>query len=221
MSLDLFEKINNLHLPKPSGILQVGASYGQEIEYFIENGIKNALLIEPLPEPFAYISEICRKLPGYIAFNGLCSEASGQEHKFHIASNGGQSSSILKPDKHKDIFSFVNFEENVSMRSTTLDDILHFLISNGYSNVIDNLDTLYMDVQGAEFKVLLGSPRTLKNINYIYTEIIRGELYQGMQSLDTYCSLLEAHGFTLNNLNFNEYHHADVLFVRKSILNLK
>jgi FkbM family methyltransferase len=220
MSLDLFEKINNLHLPKPSGILQVGASYGQEIAYFIENGIKNALLIEPLPEPFAYISEICSNLPGFIAFNGLCSEASGQEHKFHIASNGGQSSSILEPDKHKDMFSFVKFEEDVFMRSTTLDDILQFLISNGYSNVIDNLDTLYMDVQGAEFKVLLGSPRTLKKINYIYTEFIRGELYQGMQSLETYCSLLDAHGFTLNNLNFNEYHHADVLFIRKSILNL-
>lgn len=220
MSLDLFEKINNLHLPKPKGILQVGASYGQEIEYFINNGIENALLIEPLPEPFEYISEICRKLPGYIAFNGLCSEASGQEHTFHIASNGGQSSSILEPDKHKDMFSFVKFEENVSMRSTTLDEILYFLNSNGYSNVINNLDTLYMDVQGAEFRVLLGSPRTLKKINYIYTEIIRGELYQGMHSLDTYCSLLEAHGFTLNNLNFNEYHHADVLFIRKDILGL-
>lgn len=221
MSLLLFKTLNSLNLPKPKGILQVGASYGQELEAFINNGINNALLIEPLPEPFAYISEICRKIPGYIAFNGLCSESSGQEHKFHIASNGGQSSSILTPDKHKDMFSQVKFDDEVSMQSTTLDEILTFLNSNGYSKIIGKLDTLYMDVQGAEFRVLLGSPRTLKQINYIYTEIIRGELYQGMQSLDTYCSLLEAQGFTLNNLNFNEYHHADMLFIRKSILGLQ
>lgn len=220
MPLPLFETLESLNLPKPKGILQVGASYGQELEMFIKNGVNYALLIEPLPEPFAYISEICRKLPGYIAFNGLCSETSGQEHKFHVASNGGQSSSILEPSKHKDIFSHVKFDDEVIMHSTTLDEIFQFLNSNGYSKIIDNLDTLYMDVQGAEFRVLLGSARTLKKINYIYTEIIRGELYEGMQSLDTYCSLLEAHGFTLNNLNYNAYHHADVLFIKKDLLGL-
>lgn len=220
MSEFLFKTIDSLNLARPKGILQVGASYGQELESFMNHGVNNALLIEPLPQPFAYISDICRKIPGYIAFNGLCSEASGQEHKFHIASNGGQSSSILTPDKHKDMFSHVKFGDQVLMQSTTLDEILSFLNSSGYSGIIENLDTLYMDVQGAEFRVLLGSPRTLKQINYIYTEIIRGGLYQGMHSLDTYCSLLEAQGFTLNNLNFNEYHHADMLFIRKSILGL-
>lgn len=33
-----------------------------------------------------------------------------------------------------------------------------------------------MDVQGAEFKVLLGAGRTLSSVNYIFTELIRGAL---------------------------------------------
>jgi FkbM family methyltransferase len=220
MSTNLFSLLSNLELPLPRGILQVGASYGQELEDFIGHGIKKALLIEALPEPFEHISQICQKTPGYIAFNGLCSEASGIEHVFHIASNGGQSSSILKPIKHLEIFDFVKFEEEIRLRSTTVDDIIQFLIQNNYSSITDDLDTLYMDVQGAEFKVLLGSPRTLKQINYIYTEFIRGNLYQDTLPIESYCALLDAHGFTLNNLNFNKFHHADVLFIRKDLLSL-
>jgi FkbM family methyltransferase len=220
MSTNLFSILANIEQPMPKGILQVGASYGQELAEFRNNGVEKALLIEPLPEPFAYISDICKNIPGYIAFNALCSEVAGVEHTFHVASNGGQSSSILKPLKHLDLFNTVKFDQEISLQSTTVDDILQFLNQNGYQNITHDLDTLYMDVQGAEFKVLLGAARTLKQINYIYTEFIRGELYQGTVSLETYCSLLEAHGFTLNYLSFNKYHHADILFVRKSILGI-
>lgn len=220
MSNNLFSIIDNLELPKPRGILQVGASYGQELDDFINYNIKNALLIEPLPEPFSYISKLCERIPDYIAFNALCSEVAGQQYNFHVASNGGQSSSILKPHKHLQMFESVKFDQEISLTSTTVDDIILFLNQNGFQKVTNELDTLYLDVQGAEFKVLLGSTRTLKQVNYIYTELIRGDLYQDTTSLATYCSLLEAHGFTLNNLNFNKYHHADVLFIRKSVVGL-
>lgn len=220
MSKSLFSLLHDLALPYPKGILQIGASYGQEIVEFQNQGVSNAVLIEPLPEPFAYISNLCKNIPGYIAFNALCSEASGLEHTFHIANNGGQSSSILKPAKHLEVFDFVKFESTIKITSTTVDEIIQFLNSNNYSSVTSNLDTLYMDVQGAEFRVLLGSPKTLKQINYIYTEFLRGELYQGTESLATYCSLLDAHGFTLNYLEFERHHHANVLFIRKSLIGL-
>lgn len=220
MSSILFDTLKACELPDPKGILQVGASYGQELQTFFNHHISYCLLIEPLPAPFAYISDICTRTPGYIAFQALCTESPGQIFNFHVASNGGQSSSILLPHKHKELFDSVKFEEDIELTSTTVDDIISFLDSNGYNSITKALDTLYMDVQGAEFRVLLGAPKTLKNINYIYTEIIRGDLYKDMVSLSSYCSLLEFHGFTLNNLNFNKYHHADALFVRKSLLGL-
>lgn len=97
MDTILFEILRNADLPHPRGILQVGASYGQELDAFREAKIKAVILVEPLPEPFVHIAEQCKKLPGFIAVNALCSDAAGQPHQFYVSSNGGQSSSILKP----------------------------------------------------------------------------------------------------------------------------
>jgi len=220
MTSPLFEILAAAELPNPTGILQVGASYGQEIQSFVDAGITTGLLIEPLPEPFAHIAAWCKRTSGFIAFNALCADSSGEKHKFYVANNGGQSSSIMKPGKHLEIFDYVKFNETLEISSTTVDEILRFLIQQGHGDTTKKLDTLYMDVQGAEYKVLLGAPHTLKQINYVFSELIRGDLYENSVSLSNYCSLLDAQGFTLNYLKFNKYHHADMLFVRKKLLSL-
>jgi FkbM family methyltransferase len=221
MSFDLFQAIKAVGLPPPKGILQVGASYAQEFQQFLDNGVTSGLLIEPLPAPYQHVAELCKRVPGFVAFNALCTDVAGEKHTFHVASNAGMSSSILKPKGHLEVFDYVKFEQNVELVSTTVDDIVQFLAANGHQGVTDQLDTLFMDVQGAEFKVLLGSGRTLKRMNYIYTELIRSDLYEGMMPLTTYCAFLEAQGFVLNKLDYNAQHHADALFVRKGLLGLK
>ncbi len=221
MSFDLFDAIQAVGLHKPRGILQVGASYGQEFQQFIDRGVECGLLIEPLPAPYEHIANLCRQRAGFVAFNALCTDVAGEKHRFHVASNAGMSSSILPPKNHLQVFDYVRFDQTVELTSTTVDHIVAFLEQNGQAGVTQGLDTLFMDVQGAEFKVLLGACRTLRRIDYIYTELIRSELYEGMQSLATYCSLLDAQGFVLNKLDYNAHHHADALFVRKELLGLK
>jgi FkbM family methyltransferase len=220
MANTFFDLIAASNAPPPKGILQIGASYGQELQQFLDHGVNRAILVEPLPEPFAYIANICKTAPGFIAFNGLCADFSNKVYKFHVASNGGMSSSILAPKKHLEMFEQVRFDQTVEITTTTVDELMAFLKLNGYGPITDAIDTLYMDVQGAEYKVLLGAPRTLQSINYVTMELIRGDLYEGIQPLAAYCALFEAQGFTLNNLNFNAHHHAEALFIRKSLLNL-
>jgi FkbM family methyltransferase len=221
MSFDLFDAVHAVGLHQPRGILQVGASFGQELQQFVDRGVECALLIEPLPAPYEHIAGLCRQRPGFVAFNALCTDVAGEKHRFHVASNAGMSSSILAPKNHLSVFDHVSFEQTVELTSTTVDDIIAFLDQNGQRGVTQGLDTLYMDVQGAEFKVLLGAGRTLRRIDYIYTELIRSELYEGMQPLSAYCALLDAQGFVLNKLDYNAQHHADALFVRKGLLGLK
>jgi FkbM family methyltransferase len=218
---NFFDLIDGLKSSKPFGIMQVGASYGQEIELFKKNRISNCIMIEPLPDPFNYISNICKSTPGYIAVNALCSDIVNENVQFHVASNGGQSSSMLKPKDHLKIFDYVKFEEVINLTTTSVDSIYEFMLKNElYSETISKIDTLYLDVQGAEFKVLLGSIRFLKKINYIYFELIRGGLYENMTDLIDYISFLKTQGFVINNINFNEFHHSDVLFVKKELINL-
>lgn len=221
MPVNLFDALQAVGLPAPRGILQVGASYGQEFNAFIERGVTRGVLVEPLKAPFDHIAGLCRQVPGFVAVNALCSDVAGESHRFHVASNAGMSSSILAPQKHLEVFDTVKFDQTTELVSTTVDDIIRYLEANGHGAVAGALDTLYMDVQGAEFKVLMGATRTLKRINYVYHELIRGDLYAGMTALPTYIALMEAQGFTLDQLSFNAQHHADVLWVRRSLLGLK
>lgn len=219
--LPLFEIIAELGLPRPQGVLQVGASYGQEIDFFHKNGIKYGLFIEPLPDPFTHLASICKQLPGYVAIQTLCTDETGKEYIFYVASNGGMSSSILKPINHLKVFDFVKFENSIKLTSNTLDDIVDFVKKNGHKETIKNLDTLYMDTQGSELKIMMGANKTLKNIKYIFTEVMRGELYEKQASFQTVCNWLDAAGFTLNNLYFGSGHTGDALFIRKSTLSLE
>ena len=220
MKYNLFDFLEYLHQPHPNGILQVGASYGQEIILFKEKNVNNCIMIEPLEEPFKYISNICKQTPGFVAVNCLCSDYENQIIDFHIASNYGQSSSINAPKKHLEVFDYVKFDKIIKMSTTTVDHVAKLLEENGHKDIVNNIDTLYIDVQGAEYKVLLGSLKTLKQIKYIYFELIRGDLYENASDLKVYMNFLESQGFLLNNLNFNSEHHADALFVRANLLGL-
>jgi len=218
MTFSLFPHLQELGLPAPSGVLQLGASYGQEMREFLEAGIQSGVFIEPLPEPYAHLASICRQLPRFVAFNGLCTDVAGQRHDFHVASNGGMSSSILRPAHHKTVHQNVLFQGTVPMVSTTVDDVMAFLRDNGHGAVTASLDLLYMDCQGAEFKIVMGAAKTLRQFKYIYSEVMRANLYEGQTPFLTYCQYLDAVGFTLNDVYFGwPDHSGNALFIRKDI----
>ena len=221
MQFQPFETIKSLGLPPPRGVLQVGASYGQEMAWFLENGIGAGVFIEPLPEPFAHLSRTCMQRPHFVAVNALCSEESGQKVSFHVASNGGMSSSMLAPANHLTEFDFVRFDQTVELVTNRLDHVINFLQLNGHEQACAQLDFLYMDTQGAELKVLRGAGALLQRIPYIVTEVTRNRMYDGAPTLTDLMGFLEPLGYTLNNVNFDRHHHGDALFVRNDALRIQ
>lgn len=221
MSIPLFETLKALGVPAPQGVLQLGASYGQELQGFVANGVRCGVFVEPLPEPYAHLSAACRQIPGYVAVNTLCTDETGRSYTFHLADNGGMSSSILKPANHLQVFESVKFEGSMELVSNTVDDLTAYLAAHGHAEVVDRLDTLYMDTQGAELKILMGANRTLKRVKYIFTEVMRADLYEGQTPFLSFCHWLDASGFALNNVYFNAHQYGDALFIRKDTLGLK
>jgi FkbM family methyltransferase len=218
MTIDLFHQLQDLALPRPQGILQVGASFGQELDWFRTNGVTHGVFIEPLAEPFKVLGALCGSIAGYVAVQALCTEESGKLHTFHVASNQGMSSSILPPENHLKIFEQVQFQQTIELTSFRLDHVIAFLEENGHKHVTENLDTLYMDTQGSELRVLMGAGITLKRIRYIFTEVTRNNLYSGAPSLQDLIHYMDLHGFTLNNVYFNRNQYGDALFIRKDLL---
>lgn len=215
----LFPTLRQMGLPAPRGVLQVGASWGQEMREFLAHGICAGVFIEPLPQPCAHLDSLCRQIPNFIAVQALCAEAAGRRHDFHVASNGGMSSSLLKPANHLRVNAHVSFPEVVPMVSTTLDDVVRGLRRDGHDAVVDVLDLLYMDTQGAEFKVLLGATEVLSQFKYLYFEVMRNDMYEGQTPFLSYCHLLEAIGFTLNEVYFcHPEQTGNALFIRKDLV---
>lgn len=220
MPFQLFDAIRDLGLPGPQGVLQVGASYGQEMKWFVDNGIRAGVFIEPLPEPFKVLSQSCLQRAHFVAVNALCAEESGQRVSFHVASNGGMSSSMLKPANHLTEFDFVRFDQTVELVSNRLDHVIAFLHEHGHGPACEALDLLYMDTQGAELKVLQGAGAVMERINFVLTEVTRNRMYEGAPDLAELMAHLAPLGFTLNNVNFDRHHHGDALFVRNRALRI-
>lgn len=218
MSFSLFPHLCELGLPAPIGVLQLGASYGQEMMEFAEGGIRAGVFVEPLPEPYEHLAGVCRQVPNFIAVNRLCSDVAGQSHTFHVASNHGMSSSILKPAHHLAVHSGVQFPATLELVSTTVDDVLAYLADNGRAAVANALDLLYMDCQGAEPRIVKGAARSLRQFKYIYSEVMRANLYEGQTPFLQYCQYLDDAGFTLNDVYFGwPDHSGNALFIRKDI----
>lgn len=219
MPFSLFPHLRHLGLPAPVGVLQVGASYGQEMKEFLENGIRAGVFVEPLPEPYQYLANTCRSLPNFVAVNTVCAETSGKVVDFHVASNGGMSSSMLQPVNHLKVNPNVLFPGVVQLVTSTVDEVMALLRSQGHATVADSLDLMYLDCQGSEFQVFRGASRTLPQFKYIYTEVMRNEMYAGQVPFLNYCHFFESIGFTLNDVYFGHPEQTgNALFIRKDLV---
>lgn len=146
------------------GLIHIGAHYGEEYDDYKGLDIKNLLFFEPIPECF----EILKKNVEGIVINKALGNFNGKA-KMNIASNKGQSSSLLTPKLHKIQYPDIKFNETIEVEVARLDDILR---DSGRYNFIS------IDVQGYELEIFKGAVNTLKHINYIITEVNRDELYE-------------------------------------------
>ena len=85
----------------------------------------------------------------------------------NLSSNGLESSSILKPKLHLELYPDITFDNTEEVEIKKLDDY-------NYSNY----NFMNMDVQGYELEVLKGAVKTLNQIDYVYCEVNRGEVYE-------------------------------------------
>ena len=212
--IGFFELLDRLELPRSTFVFQVGASYGQELDYFSRSGVKSCILFEPIPSVF---DDLCKKAEsfGWTAFNtALGSERSRQQ--LYYASNHGWSSSLLKPGTHTTQYPTVTFSEVIDVDvSPGRDYIIRF--SSQMSEEAN--PTLYMDTQGYELEVLHGIDDQLHRFSYIYTEVGYGSRYEGAVPINRLCSYLFDHGFEILDLSLGGGNGGgDALFVRSSLV---
>jgi len=184
MLISLPEIVQKYNL-NTKGVVQVGAHWAEEHEIYVELGIKNIVYIEPCRNAFnVLMSKFVNQeeINGVILFNYACGENEGELDMFISDNNQGQSNSLLRPMLHLEQHKEIVFTHHESVRVIALDKL-------SFDKTKYNL--LIMDVQGAEGLVLKGATETLKHIDCIYTEVNRGQTYEGnmeIYEMDAYLS---------------------------------
>lgn len=185
------EACHELHdlLHNARGVIHVGANKGQEAALY-ESYKLPVLWVEADPQTCEILACRLRDFPGQKAVSALLADVAGKEYAFHVASNGGQSSSLLKPTLHKEMWPEVEFTQTIPLVSSTLDQITSHLPDGGKS-----YDILMMDAQGAELLILQGGTSSLRNIRAIKTEASDFEAYEGCCTVATLDAWLSNEGF--------------------------
>jgi len=192
------ERLRSLVLPddgflkKVPGVIHIGANTGQEREYYASLGL-NVLWVEPIPEVFQVLQSNIAALTKQHAYCSLLTDQHGAEYNFHIANNGGASSSIFDFGKHRDIWPDVFYTRELRIRATTLAHLID-------AERIDlcKYGALILDTQGSELLVLKGSIRYLDRFRFIKSEVADFESYIGCCEILELTAFLRRHGFEMH-----------------------
>ncbi|MEZ4859173.1 MAG: FkbM family methyltransferase [Flavobacteriaceae bacterium] len=186
---NVFGKNPNSFLKEITGVIHIGANIGQERDLYQSNGLA-VIWVEPIPKVFKQLEYNLTNYKNQIPLQALVTDVEDKEYVFHIANNNGASSSIFNLKHHKDIWPDINFQESITLTSTTLPTLLK-------KNSIDqsNYQSLIIDTQGSELLVLKGCLPILNQFKFIKTEVADFEAYEGCCTLDQINHFMNTNGF--------------------------
>lgn len=199
--------------PKFKGVIHVGAHYAEEHDDYARAGCKRFYYIEPCKEA---CDIMMKRFYDRWPIVAVCGWAAGAEDKYGVimntaSFNKGESNSILKPLLHLQQHPEVVFDGQETITVKKLDNIIDPRDTKDYYNF------LAMDVQGYEGEVLKGATETLKYINYVYTEVNKGQTYEGNMEIDGIDELLNEFKRVETKWAGNTT-WGDAFYVRRSLL---
>lgn len=172
---------------KPKAVLHVGASEGQELDEYHKLGIKKMIWIEAIPNIYQVLTKRCSPFPDITCYNNCISDVDGDEITFHVANNGGQSSSFLEFGTHKQMHPDVHYTKDIKMKTVRLDTLL--------KDLDPDYDFLNIDLQGAEGHALRGLGDLINQFKYLYLEVNTTDVYKGCMQLPEMDEYLAQFGF--------------------------
>jgi FkbM family methyltransferase len=214
--VETYIKIDKHIKPKTPirGIIHVGAHEGQEYEYYLKVlKVENIIFYEPMKDIFKKLVANC---PEAICHNFALGNFKGEiylnvsnsiDHDGN--SNNGQSSSILKPDKHLMLHKEVRFDKRID--KIPIDKLDNQIFDWSKFNM------LVADVQGYELEVLKGAEESLIHFDYIYLEVNKDSVYMECALKPEIDEYLMKRGFLCVETNWVTSMWGDAMYVRTNL----
>jgi FkbM family methyltransferase len=202
ISLDKIINDYNLNI---KGVIHIGAHYGQEYNDYIKHNITNLMFFEPLHKNYNVLLNNINLTDTVKAYNIALGNFTGTVDMFVETFNQGMSSSILEPKIHLTQYPNIKFNEKENVKIEKLDNIV---FNRTHFNMIN------IDVQGYELEVFKGAIETLKDIDIIYTEVNRDEVYKNCVKVNELDDFLVAFGFERKLSNWGGDTWGDALYIK-------
>lgn len=201
-----FDFLQDKYKLSVSGIVHVGAHYGEEIPHYLSRGINKIVCFEPLIEN---LNVLIKHKSDKVKIFPYALGDKEETATMYRSSNELQSSSVLKPKKHLELY------QNIHFLSTSEIEIKKL---SSFKKYISGCNFLNMDVQGYEFQVLVGAEECLEQFDYVYAEVNRDETYEGNVLVDKIDEYLQEYGLVRVETNWAGGIWGDAFYIRKELL---
>ena len=177
-------------LPKNPIIIDCGAHVGLDSIEFSKIPGSTVYAFEPVDEVYVKLIENVKLIKNIKPCKIALSDYDGAGLMYVSSGDSDGSSSLLKPKKHlKDHPNvFFNTQQKVECK------MLHTWAND---NNIVRIDMLWLDMQGAEQKMLSASKSILDTVKIIHTEVNLHETYEGIESYKSFKTFLKKKGFKI------------------------
>jgi len=197
-------------LPKNPVVVDAGAHIGRdtiEMARMWPSGTIHAF--EPIPQLYSQLELNTASTKNITCYPMALSDRLGS-FPIHVSSGFDDgSSSLLAPREHLTVHPQVEFLETIHVPTTTLD-------SWAKDNDISRVDFLWLDLQGHELSVLKASPKVLRTVIAIHTEVSLKTMYEGSALYPELRSWLEQKGFEVKREALPWSDMGNVFFVGSS-----
>ena len=215
--LELLMKLGS-NLGRMKTLVHVGAHLAQERYDYEAAGFEHMLWIEGSPSTHAKLFALIEEQNAvntrknvaarHRTFCGLMSDTDGDELTLKAYSNDGMSSSLfaateVMKSRWPDVRETGDGETCTTVRLDTL---------MASQDVIDTIDLLIVDVQGAELMVLKGAEKSLSSAKAVICEISSEPYYQGGVLYPELAGFLKQHDFYPQSM---PRRHGDMLFLKR------
>lgn len=199
------------YLPDNVAIIDCGAHVGAdsvELARIFRRG--KVYSFEPVPALFQLLVRNSRKYSNIHCYQLALGNMNGTTKMFVSSGGSDGSSSLLPPTGHLVDHPDVHFKETTEARTITLD-------AWAAENNIQQIDFLWLDMQGFEFQMLQASTKILPTVKAIHTEVSTRETYKGAVLYGDLKQWLGGQGFEVVTEAIPPgTDMGNVLFVRKS-----
>ncbi len=188
------------------GVIHLGANWGQEVWMYTVLGFRRALMVEPVPEVFARLTEASSAMSSYArAQHEMIGAGARPPIEFHcvqcaVADRSGTSpffrtamsmvSSLSRPVIRTEDGRY-DYEE-IEVQIRTLDDLMRTL-PDGWS--AEDFTYLRMNIQNSELLALKGGADVLRQVRGIFLEVNVRPRYENQPEKEEFDRLLGEFGF--------------------------